>query len=384
VPEVLGARPRDLGAEQPTGMPVGVDSRDPSVLVDDATPTLLVEQNFARYHAGTAFGHAREGLASHRDLRVGEDDLKAGAPRARSYVGVSGSVRPREDTLVGLLVKGRPLWANTARQEHVAAPHAHRCCVSEDETAFLDTNSSALQVHIGEIRPSAHGYEGVVEGLDPRMPARIFRLHEDALPRQAYASDVRVELDGYVGCENASSHLADPRIGQGSQSPAATEHAHANSEAAERLPKFEADDAGSKDRHRVRQVSPRENIVVNDDALPRIVQRGRDDRLRTGRHDDGARAHEVAFHIEDTRRDESHGPYQLLRGRDRIVAERNRLREAIELLAHPVHHGATVDCHGGLEPKRSGRSRIVRRVRRCNKKLARQRPVGRTRRRPDK
>ncbi len=96
--------------------------------------------------------------------------------------------------------------------------------------------------------------------------------------------DIRIQVKLIRKC--GSCRLHDFRIGQWSNLSADTKHVHFDTKTVQRLTQFEADYARTKHGHGFRQITPVEDVVVNDEAIAEFVPYMRITRRRAGRDDD--------------------------------------------------------------------------------------------------
>lgn len=122
----------------------------------------------------------------------------------------------------------------------------------------------------------------------------------DAILRLLDRLDVGVRMEPEFVGEDVTRAVDDRGIREGPDPATATEQFDADTQAMERLPEFQTDDAGPENGDRRGEIVPVEHIVVGDQAISQFFEHRRDVRARTCGDDyafgtDGAAIAELKF-----------------------------------------------------------------------------------------
>ena len=198
--------------------------------------------------------------------------------------------------------------------------------------------------------------------------------HPDAVLDAIDGAHLRVGVEVEFRAEAADGVVAHGRVGERSDESADAEHPDLDAEAAQRLPEFEPDHAGAEDGDGLRQIVPREDIVVHDEPVGGAAEHVRDRRRRTG-GDHGAREVDarVVVHLDRRGTRELRAARHAMRLGDALDARHDEADEAVALALHAGHHGCAIHLHRAFEPQAEGvpLRRTVRGLGRGDQQLAR-------------
>ena len=212
----------------------------------------------------------------------------------------------------------------------------------------------------------------IIEGFRYFAVTAIHKRNGNAAVYPLDLLHMRIRIQRKFVVECLQGVVANGVILDRADRPANPEHTHPHAQSAQRLTQLQTNHPRTKNRDRVGEVLPFENIVIHHQAILGVVQETGDIGPRSGRNDNAPGLHlKIVTDLQTIRGHEPGVPLQKMRFRKLLHRINHRRNEPVPFASHPFHNPPAIDADAlGRHAKNVSQLHLMRIVGGRNQQLA--------------